>query len=210
MASTISYNGTQVSTETPLGQELLKWEVKRPFQQYPRMVYKATKGSDGVVRCLEAEPNPYGFPDMALHQKACDYVRAKNAAAVRIVDDEDEYKRAFGEGWRPHPLEAEEAVKGWEHDMQVAAAERAHADRNMSVKAKEEIRQAEAATPEVLAEVPEKRTLKASPVTFTSFVSPEPEPVPEPAPVDLPKAIFEKKIDMRTKAGREAKARASA
>lgn len=164
MRGYVSYNGVDISTETPLGVELLKWERKPDYRPenhpYPKMLYKAYKGGDGIVRCMDSDPSPYLFADMGLHQRAIDRVRAFNESCTKIVQTEEEHKRAHGDGWRTSAKEAEDAQHGWEHDMQQAAAERAFADRNMSEKAKAEIAQAESATTEQLAMVPEGRGVK--------------------------------------------------
>jgi hypothetical protein len=121
------------------------------------MVYKAYKGTDGVIRCMESEPSQFGYADMSMYQRAMDRVRAFNESCTKIVQNPEEMKRAHAEGWRETAKDAEAAQMAWEHDMQRAAAERAYEDRNMSEKARAEIATAEAQTLDPLVEVPVKR-----------------------------------------------------
>ena len=160
MANTVNYNGFPISVDTPLGQELMKWEKKADWRPennpYPKMLFKAFK-VEGVVRCMDVEPNQFLFADMGQYQRAIDRVQSFNKSCQKTVMNEDEHKAAEAEGWRETPVKAEEAQMHWEHQMQQAAAERAHADRNMSEKAKAEIAAAEVATLDPLVEVPVKR-----------------------------------------------------
>jgi len=160
----VSYNGVPVSTETPLGKHLLTWERKSDYRPennpYPRMLYKAVKGGDGIVRCLEDEPSPYLYQNMGLHQQAIDRVRVINESRVMTVGTEEEHKKARENGWRDSAQEAIDAIHGYEHDMQVAAAEMAYRDRNMSEPAKREVLAYAATTTEQVVTMPEARTVK--------------------------------------------------
>lgn len=188
----VNYNGVPVSTETPLGIELMKWERKPDYRPennpYPAMLYKAVKGSDGIAVCLEDEPDPYMYKDMSLHQRAIDRIRAINESRTMTVHTPEAHRKARENGWRDSAKEAIDQIHAYEHDMQQAAAERAYADRNMSESAKREIAKAERETDEQLASVPESRTLK-------NFDNPGRSNV---------------KIDGRSKAGRAAREAAKA
>jgi hypothetical protein len=68
--------------------------------------------------------------------------------------DEAEARNLESLGYRQGQVAAIEYVKSLEHDVEVAAAERAYRDRNMSDKAKAEAAAADAATMQHVAEVP--------------------------------------------------------
>lgn len=161
MADYVNYNGFPISVETELGKELLKWERKPDYRPennpYPRMLYKAYKGSDGVIRCMDSEPTSFRFADLGVYQREIDRIKAFNESCQKTVQTQEQHKAAFADGWRDTAKEAEAAQMAWEHDMQKAAAERAYQDRNMSEKAQAEIAAAEVSTLDPLVEVPVKR-----------------------------------------------------
>ena len=155
------YGCFDVSVETPMGKELLKWEKKHPSPQpFPVMMYKAYKGDDGRIRCMDTDPHPSFFANAEMYRMACDKVAHFNVSCTRVVQDDIEMKQARSEGWRESPQEALDAQWGWEKEMGQAAAERAFADRNMSEKAKEEAKVFEASTPNIIASIPEAPTVK--------------------------------------------------
>jgi len=167
MASTVQYNGVEVSVDTPLGKELLKWERPKGWRPeahpFPRMVYRAEKARDGVFVCLRPDPSPldYAKERMGELQRDHEEVRRWNESHCKTVMNEEAYAIARGQGWRNTPKEAEDLAKGELQTQQlIAAAEFAYENRNMSERAKEEIRQAEAATPEVLTDIPMSRGVK--------------------------------------------------
>lgn len=161
MPDYVNYNGFPISVDTELGKELKRWERPADYRPenhpYPKMLYKAYKGTDGVIRCMDTEPVSFRFADMGVYQREIDRIKNFNESCQKVVQSQDEHKAAHANGWRETAKEAEAAQMAWEHDMQTAAAERAYQDRNMSEKAQAEIAAAEVATLEPLAEVPEKR-----------------------------------------------------
>lgn len=164
MAQTVRYEGNEISVETPLGKELLRWERPADYRPenhpFPRMVYKAYKGTDGVIRCMEPEPRPHIFLTQELYRSAIEKAELFTRECQFIVQNEEEYKRARGDGWRDTPKEAEAAAWDWEHAMSQAAAERAYQDRNISEKARAEVAAAEASTPNILPVIPEAPLVK--------------------------------------------------
>jgi len=166
MTATVRYNGVDVSTATELGKELLKWERKPGYNprnhQYPMMLYRAVKCKDGVVRATMDEPSQYDYTKetMGLMQRDMDACRSFNLANQKTVMTEDDHMIAKGQGWCESMAEAVEQCKQGEYRIQDAVADRLISDRNMSEKAQVEIRSHEAATEDLLPEIPVSRTLK--------------------------------------------------
>jgi hypothetical protein len=131
------------------------------FRPYPMMLYKASKGSDGIFRCLEDEPDPLLFEKPDAFQRAVDRTRRANEAATMIVGSKDEEEKARGNGWRRNPTEAMDFCKGLEDDMARAAAEAAASVRKMSPKAQDEYTAAEAASAEHVTDVTPESKRKA-------------------------------------------------
>lgn len=158
MSQLVSYNGVMISSETPLGRELMKFERKPDYRPqnhpYPKMLYKAIKAKDGKVSAHEVEPSQYGWADMGQYQREIERIRTFNESCQKTVKNEEEHLLAKGNGWRESIKEAEDACKGLELEKQVAAGEFAYETRNYSEKAKAEIREAERSTDEVLADMP--------------------------------------------------------
>lgn len=163
MPNYVIYNGQEYSRESDIGKEAMKFERPasyRPEQNpYPRMLYKASKGEDGVVRADAGASLPRRFfaNDQA-YQAALDRDEAFNASCRMIVGTEAEHKAARDSGWRDT---AEEAIEYCRHFETVIlgtlAAERAYKDQKMSPAAQAEAKAAEAATPNILPEIPEAR-----------------------------------------------------
>ena len=78
-----------------------------------------------------------------------------NRGCQRIVNSPQELQAARESGWHVTQAEALEAFERRERSKADMAAHRAYEDRNMSESAKAEIKAAEDATPEHVAEVPE-------------------------------------------------------
>lgn len=158
MAHLVSYNGVMISSETPLGKELMKFERPANYRPenhpYPRMLYKAVKQKDGTISAHEVEPSQYGWTDMGQYQREIERIRTFNESCQKTVKNEEEHLLAKGAGWRESIAEAVQARKDEELEKQVAAAEFAYETRNFSEKAKAEIREAEKSTDEVLADMP--------------------------------------------------------
>jgi hypothetical protein len=158
--------GVIITSSSDYGKELAKWEMfpqpwapspGRPFMQreFPLMVYRATVRFDGKVSVGEGDDRTFGGAPGSAEQ----FTRQ----CQRIVNDEDELKRAQSEGWRRTQKEALEQAEKEQRFLETAAAHRAHEDRNMSEAAKKEAAEADAATPEHVAEVPEKPRLHKPP-----------------------------------------------
>ena len=138
-----------VSPDSELGKELAKWNVKRPFSQYPRMLYMAKKRPDGIVSVQETDDRIFGN-----NPGAAD---AWTATCQKVVKDEYEEQRALEAGWRKSQAEALEHHERREQYKGNVAAHRLHEDRNMSEAAKAEAAAVEASTEEHVPEIPEKR-----------------------------------------------------
>tara|TARA_R110000868_G_scaffold311367_3_gene572418 strand:- start:443 stop:1021 length:579 start_codon:yes stop_codon:yes gene_type:complete len=174
-----------------MGKELLKFEqpgynpANHPF---PTTMFKAFKREDGVVKCMDSAPSPYGWINDDQYNREMSRVDAFNRQCQRVVEDENASKAAMSEGWRNSPADALAAHEQLERWIGDEAAKRAHQDRLMSDAAKVEIAKAEETTPEHVAEVPvsrpgpKKKALK----TFSA-----PEPSVEAAVEALVKATVE-------------------
>lgn len=166
MSATVRYNGVDVSTATELGKELLKWERKPGYNPknhpYPKMLYRAVKCADGVVRATKDEPSQYEYTKetMGLMQRDADAARSFNLANQITAQNEDHHALLKGQGWCESMSEAVEQCKQNEYRLQDATAARLIDDRNMSEKARAEARAAEVATEEQVPMIPIARTLK--------------------------------------------------
>jgi hypothetical protein len=162
----VTYNGQQYSTESQIGKEALKHERPHNYRPenhpYPRMLYKAKMGDDGIVRADAGVTlgREYFASDQA-YESAVKRDDAFNNSCRTIVGTEREHQMARDNGWRDS---AEEAIEFCKFDYTIrqgtAAAERLYRDRNMSEKAKSEAKAADDATPLILPEIPEAKTVK--------------------------------------------------
>jgi len=136
-----------ITAESELGKELAKWNVKRPFSPFPRMLYMARRRPDGVPSTGEVDDKIFGGQPGA--------AETWSNGCYRVVEDEDEQRKAMSLGWRFTPAEAMERFHEKELTLANQAAMRAYEDRNMSAAAKAEAAEAEASTEEHVAEIPE-------------------------------------------------------
>jgi hypothetical protein len=154
----IRIGGRLISTDSEEGKEYLKWERKpnynpnAPENQFPRMLYQAHKRPDGIVSVNEVSDVPFGG--------TMGGADAFNRTCQRIVKGPQEEQAALEGGWHRTQQDALESFERKERLRGDAAAHGAHEDRNMSDLAKAEKKAAEDATPEHVAEVPEKRRVK--------------------------------------------------
>lgn len=156
--------------ESETGKELRRWNLPksqgghRPdrFEEYPKMLFRAAKRPDGIVSTGEGDDRFWvdgnGVPRPGAAESFSQGLRM-------IVRSEDEERRALENGWCPSLKDAKEAYEARERAIGRAAAERIHADRNMSEKAQQEAAAADAATPEHVPEIKPKRkyTRRAKP-----------------------------------------------
>ena len=143
-----------INPESEYGKELARWNVKRPFSAFPRMLYMARKRPDGVVSVCETNDALFTGPDRVAHPGAAE---AFNATCQKTVNSEAEMAFALEQGWRATPKEALERFEAKERSIGDVAAHRAYEDRNMSDAAKAEAKAVEDSTPEHVAEIPVKR-----------------------------------------------------
>ena len=165
----VPYGPHEVSTKTAMGKHLYEMERKPDYNPrnhpFPKMLYKAYKGEDGVVRCMDSDPKPYLYANQEMYRMACEKVNAFNLSCQKTIglnpdNGPAELRAAEEEGWRQTPQAAMEFVFSLEKAITQAAAERAYQDRNMSEKARVEIATAEAETPDQVPEVKEKPAVK--------------------------------------------------
>lgn len=138
-----------ITPESPLGIELAKWNVKRPFSPFPRMLYKACKRPDGVMSIGETDDRLCGGQPGA--------AEAFTKGCQMTVGSEGEMSKFLELGWRPTPHEAVQRYEAKERHISDAAAHRAYEDRNLSDAARAEVAEYEASVEEHVAEIPEKR-----------------------------------------------------
>ena len=150
-----------VSVTTEVGKELAKFERKADYKPsanpFPKMLYRAYKGGDGVVRCMDGMPNAKLYPNTEAYRRACQSMEEFNISCQMTVGTESEQAKAEADGWRESPSEASDAIFAQERAIGEAAAWRANQDKNMSEKAQAEVAAAEASTPEILADIPTRR-----------------------------------------------------
>lgn len=169
MPSEVMYGSIPVSTRTEVGKHIWSHERKPGYDPaqnpYPRMLYRAYKGEDGVVRCMEEEPKPWLYANQEMYRMACERVAQFNLSCQKTVgvnpdDGPGEERAAAEEGWRTTPQAAMEAVFALQKAIATAASERAYQDKNMSEKARAEVAAAEADTPDQVPELKEKPKVK--------------------------------------------------
>jgi hypothetical protein len=146
-------SGVNISPQSELGKELAKWNKPYKYEEFPRMLYRARRRPDGVVRSDEVDDKFFGDK-----LGAAELWSKGNQV---IVKNEDEYLKAKGQGWSDSPADAIELFKHEQDEVATQAAHRAHDDRNMGEQAKAEANAAESAesfehVPEI-AEKPKKR-----------------------------------------------------
>lgn len=160
----VQYGPHTVSTTTEIGKHLWEHERKPNYDprnhQFPKMLYKAYKGEDGRVRCMDTDPKPFLYPNQEMFRMALEAVHNFNESCQLTVSSPEEQKAKEEEGWRESPKAAMDFVFSLERAITQAAAERNHEDRNMSEKARAEIAAAEADTPEQVPEIKEKPLVK--------------------------------------------------
>lgn len=127
------------------------------FVPYPKMVYMARQTHSGKWAVTEQAPPQFGFQDLNAWDRACQAAAHFTESCQRIVNSEEEEKRAMEEGWRATPQGAMEWRESLEKAIGQAAAERNYRDRSMGEKAKEEAAQVEAETFGHVAEIPEAK-----------------------------------------------------
>ena len=130
---------------------------------YPRMMFMARKREDGRLMCGAPEPHPSHFKEPAAYWFEFTAVDQFNRNCQRVVNSEDEYRQAVDEGWRDDPKEAMAHAQKLEDMISEAAAHRHWQDRNMSEKAKKEAAEADEASDQHLAEIPEKPRKRGRP-----------------------------------------------
>ncbi len=106
------------------------------FEPFPKMLYQAFKRDNGKVQCMD----PYDE----------DFSRR----CYMTVNNEAELARAHGLGWSDTPQDALARFEQQEQELARAAAEAAFAAKRMSEKAQAELKAAEDATADHVADVP--------------------------------------------------------
>lgn len=173
----VVYNGQEYSVDSDIGKIAVEFEQPhyRPEQNpYPRMMYKAQKCDDGIVRAdsgttaprhMFANDQAYQFAmqrdDAFNEQCRMEIGRGPDGKALSREVCEAQHKQALENGWRDSAEEAIELVKSFESEIFKAAMKQADSDKGMTEKALRDARAAQRATPHVLAEIPEQPIMKA-------------------------------------------------
>lgn len=158
--------GRKLSPSSDEAKELAKFEqwptpwAPKPgnpykYRPFPKMVYRAAKWM-GKIACHAVVGPGWEF-------KSAEERRIKEASAEdftkscqRIVENEEQLQKAYEEGYRGDPLEAENFLQAREKAISTGAAERHYSDERMSEKAQREAAAADAETAEHLPAIPEK------------------------------------------------------
>ena len=156
----IMYQGVAYSESSEMGKELAKHQRCGGTDKYPMMLYKAQKRHNGSVACMEDTHTWSPLLTDAENERMHIDVDAFNRSCQMTVRDEDEHKRFAALGWADSPKAAKEVHERFERAFGDEAARLAHADRNLSEKAKAEKEAFEATTHEHVAVVPEQRAVK--------------------------------------------------
>ncbi len=144
----------------------LQLRGKRPAipLEYPKMLFKARKKTNGQISVGEVYPNAMDFPNMGEFERATIYIESFNRSCQRLVGDEDEERKAKNEGWCVLQTDALEKAKGLEQDIADAAAYALHKNQSMSEKARAEFAAADAATSDHVTDIVSERG-KSKPVS---------------------------------------------
>jgi len=114
--------------ETAHAKELAKWEVRRGYQEYPKRMYLAERSPMGALI----------FSD------------------VQDAESETQERNFVSRGFAAGQAAAVAALEEREQALAVGAAHRAYEDRGLTDKARREAEEADEATDQHLAEIPEK------------------------------------------------------
>ena len=137
--------------------EMQKWDTPKrnggygpdQFEPFPKMLYRAERRENGKVMCMDPAGEMYS-PDPIEQARA----RAFTSKCQRTVQSEGEYIRAKNEGWCDTPDLALEAIEKHYQAISQAGAEENYRVQRMSEQARGEFAAADAATEDVLTEVP--------------------------------------------------------
>lgn len=158
----LMYDGAKVNRESALGKELEKWERKPDYRPenhpYPRMLYKAAKRPDGKRSVCEVNDSLFpvqGEKGLITVAGAAEQWTRRNQ---KTVNDENEYRLAYGLGWRGTPQEALELLDAEDANVFKVTAERHAADARMTEKARAEAEKADLSTLKQLPAIPEQKT----------------------------------------------------
>lgn len=158
---TLTRDGIEWSDQSNFAKEMRKWDTPKSqggykcdgFEPYPKMLYRAQLHTLSNTMRVMTDRDILS-PDntvVILSKESFD------ASCQMIVHDEHEHEKAKANGWRDTPQAARDYQDGAETEKAVAAAVRAHEDRNMSDRAKAEIKVVEEHSgTEHVAEMPEK------------------------------------------------------
>lgn len=122
------------------------------FQPYPRMVYRAHL-KQGKAICMEGAPHPYNYRSQGELEMAVLQNDSFNRSCYMVVQNDAEYEKERGRGWRDDPLEAIAYLEALEQDIGNAAAEAAAASKRMTATAQRDHAAAEASTHEHVVDV---------------------------------------------------------
>jgi hypothetical protein len=109
------------------------------YRPFPKMLYKASR-FNGTPCCMAAQPDPIEFKNPAEWDRMCQLAIRFTDSCQKIVKDEREMSIAMESGWRENPQEAVEWLIERDLAISQANAHREYEDRNMSEKAKAEVK----------------------------------------------------------------------
>lgn len=186
---------------TEYAKEMAKWEVKRPFAAYPKMMYRSAQLPNGKWTVHEISDSVFGgAPGTA--------ERWTTNNCQLVVHSEEEERLMYDRGWRAEPRDAMDHRERMEKAIGDAAAERAYQDARMTEKAREEAKAFESEQFGHVAVIPEKKRMGRPPLSekekarraqigLINRKKPEPVEVPsvEAAPVEATEYKVEEKTD---------------
>lgn len=130
-----------MNPDSALSHELEKWNVTRPYQPFPRMVYQAHARENGKVEC--------GDPGVAVGEAGAE---AFTRRCQLTVATEHDLQRAREAGWSLTPQDAIAHHEARQRAIADAAAEVHSAVTKMSPKAQLDHKRRDAATDKHLPE----------------------------------------------------------
>jgi len=181
----VVFNGQKYSSESDIGKLAAPFEQPHyrpdaPGNQFPRMMYKAQKGPDGLVRCDAGQGIPrHHFQSDAAYEASLRRDEAFNNECRMIVGSDDkgkalppaqceaQYKAALESGWRDSAEDAIALVRHYETVVKgTAHLQRLKQEEGMSEAARAEAAAYDASTPDIVTEIPETARVRRDDVVM--------------------------------------------
>ena len=145
--------GVVINPESALGQELAKWDRPRPWQEFPKMLYRAQRTRQGQTAVVAPAVSPFGWRDDNEYQMAITEAEQFTKSCQRTVASESEELVAKGQGWANSPGDAMALAEKEAQDIGDAAAEILHDVQGRSEKIQAEVAEVDALTYEHVPEI---------------------------------------------------------